>query len=93
MILLIFGILLATLCSPAFAQITDYWIEPANAGQPLFFANNPTWTLGDRVSLQWVTDNNEYGIYLWQQSPTVGSASRGASIYSMCPLYLFMIYI
>lgn len=54
---------------------------PANTGK-YDYENNVVYLIGSRVRLNWITDRDGYGVYLWQQDLSRGAAELGTSIYS-----------
>ncbi|EXJ57846.1 uncharacterized protein A1O5_12404 [Cladophialophora psammophila CBS 110553] len=67
-----------------FAQVisqtpSTYFINPPAAGDQLFFAENQAYAVGSTFDVQWVTDQDAYNIFLWQQSLNVQSAAEGSS--------------
>ncbi|KIW74410.1 hypothetical protein Z517_12350 [Fonsecaea pedrosoi CBS 271.37] len=58
---------------------STYFINPPAAGDELFFAENQAYAVGSTFNVEWVTDEDAYNIFLWQQSLTVQSAAEGSS--------------
>ncbi|ETI22899.1 hypothetical protein G647_04693 [Cladophialophora carrionii CBS 160.54] len=58
---------------------STYFVNPPAAGDELFFAENKAYDVGSVIDIQWVTDEDDYNIFLWQQSLGVQSAAAGSS--------------
>ncbi|EXJ63237.1 hypothetical protein A1O7_03684 [Cladophialophora yegresii CBS 114405] len=57
---------------------STYFVNPPAAGGELFFAENKAYAVGSVIDIQWVTDEDDYNIFLWQQSLGVQSAAEGS---------------
>ncbi len=80
---LLLAIGLSCLARVASRTPSTYFVNPPAAGDALFFAENKAYAVGSSIDVQWVTDQESYDIFLWQQSLGVEFATEGSSpIYS-----------
>jgi hypothetical protein len=80
---IIFAIALCLIVRVLCQTPSTYFVNPPAAGDELFFAENKAYAVGSVIDIQWVTDQDAYNIFLWQQSLGVQSAAEGSSpIYS-----------
>lgn len=55
-----------------------YFLNPPATG------DNPIYTVGSQIDVQWITNMTSYNIFLWQQDLNVQAAAEGTQpIYSM----------
>jgi len=66
-----------------FSDAVDVSRNPPAAGDELFFAENKAYAVGSVPDVQWVTDEDAYNIFLWQQSLGVESAAEGSGRYTV----------
>ncbi|KAJ9502458.1 hypothetical protein H2202_001579 [Exophiala xenobiotica] len=76
---LLLAIGLSSLARVAAQTPSTYFVNPPAAGGGLFFAENKVYAVDSSINVQWVTDEDSYDIFLWQQSIGVESATEGSS--------------
>lgn len=66
----ILAVLLFGVVFPACARSENRFRRPPGPGPAGDFRDNPVYTLGDNIDLQWEMDLKNIDLILWQQQPT-----------------------
>lgn len=64
------------------AQDTQYFIQPPDRGDNSLYSSDNIYTVGDVLVVQWVTTQDLYSIWLWQQNMNEEAAVSGPAIFS-----------